>query len=124
MKIKLQSALIKKTAPFLLLPLIVWLLATTRGDEPELKLIDPSHTCMGSNQAQTEAQDFAEVEGKRYYGCSKMCIVNLKENQSFRYGIDPVSGEEVDKASALVASRPGGDLLYFASEKTFRAYRK
>ena len=115
---------IKQLAPFLLVPLIVWLIVAARGSEPELKLIDSSHTCMGSNQAQTEAQDFAEVEGKRYYGCSKMCIVNLKENPNFRYGIDPVSGEKVDKASAIVATRPGGELLYFASEKTFRSYRE
>lgn len=120
MKMKLQSTGIKQAVLFLLVALSVWAVIGSTGSEAGLKLINPSHTCMGSNQAQKRPQAFAEVEGKRYYGCSKMCIVNLKKNPNFRYGIDPVSGKRVDKASALVAARPGGELLYFESEKTFR----
>ena len=120
MKIKLQSTLIKKAGLLLLLPLIAWAVIGATGSKTGLKLIDPSHTCMGSNQAQERPQAFAKVEGKRYYGCSDMCIVNLKKNAGFRYGVDPVSGKRVDKATAIVAAMPNGQLLYFESEKTFR----
>ena len=124
MRIKLQYTHIKKASPFLLIALIVWGVIGSAGSEAKLKIIDSSHTCMGSNQAQKKAQDFAEVEGKRYYGCSKMCIVNLEQNPTYRYGIDPVSGRRVDKANAIVAARPSGERLYFESEETFRAFNR
>ena len=107
----------------MILPLIFWFLTATIDRGAGLTRIDPSHTCMGSNQAKKSPQSFAEVEGKRYYGCSKMCIVSLKESPKFRYSIDPVSGKKVDKAKALVAAKPGGGLIYFESEETFLIFQ-
>ena len=124
MNIYLRARCIKQALMFLFIPLTVWAVIGVKGSEAGLEKIDPSHTCMGSNQVQEKPQAYAEVGGKRYYGCTDMCILNLKQNPGFRYGLDPVSGKRVDKATALVAARQNGELLYFESEKTFRAYRE
>ena len=79
---------------------------------------------MGSNQAQEKAQDYAMVDDRPYYGCTDMCIANLRQNRGFRYGLDPVSGKRVDKARAVVGARKNGQLLYFESEENFLSYRE
>ncbi|MDT8318034.1 MAG: hypothetical protein RQ824_08605 [bacterium] len=107
-----------------LLPLAIWTLVETGRKDAGLIRIASSHTCMGSNRAQERPQSYAEVGGKRYYGCTDMCILNLKKNSGFRYGIDPVSGKMVDKATSIVGARENGELIYFESEEHFRAYRE
>ena len=116
--------IIRTLPPLFLTALIVWVVIGSGESEAELKRVDPSHTCMGSNKETGKPEAFVEVDGKRYHGCSEMCIVNLEKNQNFRYGIDPVSGNKVDKATALIGARPNGDLLYFESEETFRTFRE
>lgn len=79
---------------------------------------------MGSNQAQEKAQNYALVDGRPYYGCTDMCIANLKQNPGFRYGLDPVSGKRVDKARAIVGAKKNSQLLYFETEENFLSYRE
>lgn len=113
------------TIPFLLLTALFALSAGGFTKESEaIARTEPSHACMASNRDTGRPQAFTEVEGKRYYGCSEACIANLGENAAFRYSIDPVSGRRVDKALAVLGAKPGGELLYFESEETFRAYRE
>ena len=121
---RVKSKLTGKITLLLLFPIVIWAFAASGKGGEKIKVIDPSHTCMGSNMAQEKAQNFVEVDGRKYYGCSSMCIVNLKENPNFRYSLDPVSGKRVDKALAIVAARSGGDLLYFESDKTLKSYRE
>jgi len=116
--------LIKYAAILLLVPLAIWGIVEAGRSEPALIRIASSNTCMGSNQAQEKAQDYAIIDGKPYYGCTDMCIVNLRQNAGFRYGRDPVSGKKVDKATAIVGARKNGQLLYFESEKNFLTYRE
>ncbi len=124
MKKKLPSSFLKFAGLLIIAPIAVWIIMGAAGSEAGLKIIDSSHTCMGSNMAQAKPQNYADIDGKRYYGCTNMCIVNLKENPGFRYSIDPVSGKRVDKATALIAKQSHGGLLYFEGEKTFHAYEK
>jgi len=63
------------------------------------------------------------VEGKTYFGCCEMCKGRLAQDPSTRSAKDPVSGELVDKASAVIAKKPNGDVLYFKSRETFERYR-
>ncbi len=124
MKKKVPSSFLKFAGLLIIAPIAAWIIMGAGGNKAGLTIIDPSHTCMGSNMAQAKAQNYADIDGKRYYGCTNMCITNLKENPGFRYGIDPVSGKRVDKATALVAKQSHGALLYFEGEETFRAYKE
>ena len=116
--------LIKHGLLLILVPLAIWTLIEAGRKDAGIIRIASSHTCMGSNQAQEKAQNYAIVDDKRYYGCTDMCIANLKQNWGFRYGLDPVSGKRVDKATALVGARKNGQLLYFETEENFLAYRE
>lgn len=116
--------LVKHGLVLFIVPLAIWALVETGRSETGLMRIVSSNSCMGSNQAQEKAQDYAIVDGKPYYGCTDMCIANLRQNAGFRYSHDPVSGKKVDKATAIVGARKNGQLLYFESEKNFLSYRE
>lgn len=114
--------LIKYGLILFILPLAIWALIETGRKDAGLTRIASSHTCMGSNQAQEKAQNYAIIDGRPYYGCTDMCIANLRQNPGFRYGLDPVSGKKVDKARAIVGTRKNGQLLYFEKEENFLSY--
>ena len=64
-----------------------------------------------------------DVDGKRYYGCCAMCKERLARDPRARTAVDPVSGKEVDKATALIAKRADGSVLYFENEANLKKYR-
>lgn len=63
------------------------------------------------------------VEGRTYYGCCPACKEKLEKQPTVRTARDPVTGEDVDKARAVIAQDPTGKVLYFASEDTLLRYR-
>lgn len=67
-----------------------------------------------------------EVDGKTYYGCCAGCVAALKNSKEARYAKDPLTGEEVDKATAYIVLKPGGagEVWYFASQKNYEKYLK
>ena len=67
--------------------------------------------------------DYVDVEGRTYYGCCPMCKERLNMEPAVRIARDPVSGEDVDKAKAVIVKDASGKILYFASEDTLRRYR-
>ena len=64
------------------------------------------------------------VNGKTYYGCCEGCVKTLKEDTSSRYAYDPLSNEQVDKATAFIVGKPGSkeDVFYFISESNANEY--
>lgn len=52
-----------------------------------------------------------------------MCKGRLARDPSSRSAKDPVSGKLVDKAKAIIAKRPSGEVLYFESRDTLARYR-
>jgi YHS domain-containing protein len=92
--------------------------------DAELTLVtDTSQVCMVNNQYMGRPQIPVEVEGKTYFGCCEMCKKRLAENPDARAANDPVSGKPVDKATAVIARRANGEVLYFESAETFARYR-
>lgn len=87
------------------------------------RIEDPSLVCMVNNTFMGKAQIPVEVEGKTYFGCCEMCKGRLANEPSTRTAVDPVSGAEVDKATAVIAKDADGNILYFASNETLEAYR-
>ena len=63
------------------------------------------------------------VEGRTYFGCCPDCKVKLENQPATRMAQDPVTGEAVDKARAVIAKDETGKVYYFASEATLRRFR-
>lgn len=87
------------------------------------RVADPSRVCMVNDQFMGSPQIPVEVEGKTYYGCCEMCQARLNKDPKVRFGRDPVTQRDVDKASAVIAKNAAGKVLYFESEESLRAYR-
>lgn len=83
---------------------------------------DRSLVCMVNNQFMGRPQIPIEVEGRTYYGCCEMCKGRLGSDPSSRVSTDPVSGNTVDKATAVIGRSSDGRTLYFESDQTFAAY--
>jgi YHS domain-containing protein len=87
------------------------------------RVTDPSQVCMVNNQFMGKPQIPIAIEGRTYYGCCAMCKDRLGNDPSARTGVDPVTGQQVDKASAVIIQDSSGKVMYFASEDTLRRYR-
>lgn len=112
---------------FLTLALVLFAIpafAQGGGDAaPALTPIKPEYVCMVNNAAFDKPQIPVEVGGKTYYGCCPMCKERLAKDVSARTATDPVSGKEVDKASAVIGKAADGSVYYFESEANFQSYK-
>lgn len=110
--------------------LFTLLLATAAfaGDEvkPAGKLtrVETKMVCMINEHAMGKEQIPVEIEGKTYYGCCEMCKKALSTDATKRVAVDPVSGKQVDKASAVIASQEDGRVFYFENEANLAKYNK
>ena len=113
---------------FLLVALCVALTAFAGSDGVKptglLTKVDPKTVCMVNEMAMGKDQIPVEVEGKTYYGCCDMCKKALADNAEKRVAIDPVSGKQVDKATAVIASQEDGRVFYFENEASLAKYNK
>ena len=98
--------------------------AETARDPGEswLKPVEAKYVCMMNNKAFDKPQIVVEVEGRIYYGCCPMCAEKLKGSAELRQGTDPVSGNKVDKASAVIGAGPDGVVYYFENEGNFHQF--
>ena len=87
-----------------------------QNQSSDLKPLDAKYVCMITNQEFAKEQIPVEVEGKTYYGCCEMCKAKIKNNPGSRVAIDPVSGNQVDKAVAVIGAAPDGSIFYFENE--------
>lgn len=82
------------------------------------------YVCMVNDSLMAKPQIPVVVDGKTYYGCCPMCSEGLKKDASLRTAKDPVTGNAVDKAKAVIGINAEGVALYFESQETFTAYFK
>src|SRR5688572_19043584 len=110
--------MIRKIALFVSLFIALAAFAGSEGVHPfgPLTKVEPKTVCMVNEQAMGKDQIPVEVEGKIYYGCCEMCKKALADNADKRVAIDPVSGKQVDKAKAVIASQQDGRVFYFENE--------
>jgi YHS domain-containing protein len=90
----------------------------------KLTKVEPKTVCMINEHAMGKDQIPVEVEGKTYYGCCEMCKKALASDASKRVAKDPVSGKQVDKATAVTASQEDGRVFYFENEANLAKYNK
>jgi YHS domain-containing protein len=87
------------------------------------RVADVSQVCMVNDQFMGKPQIPIAVEGRTYYGCCAMCKDRLGNDPKARTARDPVTGEQVDKATAVIVQDKTGKVMYFASEATLNRYR-
>jgi hypothetical protein len=89
-----------------------------------VRIADHGEVCMLSNRffGAGKQQVPADADGKKYYGCCARCAARLAQNAGARTAIDPVTGNPVDKASAVLAHDASNQVLYFESEASFARY--
>ena len=82
--------------------------------------------CMVNNAYMGIDQIEVLIGDKIYFGCCEMCVDKLNSMESVRFGVDPFTGEKVDKAEAFIVlkSKSTGEVLYFQSEETHQQYKK
>ncbi len=64
------------------------------------------------------------VGNKIYYGCCENCVDKLQNSDEFRYGIDPLTKEKVDKVGAYIVRQSDKTyaVFYFKSKDNFDKY--
>lgn len=84
---------------------------------------DASQVCMVNNIFLGKTQLPVPVDGKMYWGCCEGCKTRLGSDPASRVANDPVTGEVVDKATAVMGYDHTGAVLYFASAENLSRYR-
>ncbi|WP_253696293.1 TRASH domain-containing protein [Bdellovibrio bacteriovorus] len=88
------------------------------------KIVPNKEVCMVNETHFARPQIAVPVGGKTYYGCCENCKKTLSENQSARTAKDALTGKTVDKANAVIAANPAGNVLYFENKKNFEQFVK
>lgn len=88
-----------------------------------LEIVPNQKVCMVTNMVFPRDQIPVKQGGKTYYGCCENCKKSLAEDASSRVAVDPVSGKSVDKATAVIAAREDGSVIYFQNKKNFEKFR-
>lgn len=118
-----RAAVVAALAIVALVPASIQAVDQEQADEPALERVPIEHVCMANDIYFGRDQIPVEVDGKTYYGCCQGCEARLKEDETIRVAVDPVTGEEVDKATAVAAAHPdSGSVLYFESEENLQRY--
>jgi len=81
--------------------------------------------CMVNDAFMGRKQFPVPVGDKIYYGCCENCVSKLQDSEQYRYGVDPLTNEKVDKVEAYIvlASEETGAVYYFASEENYKKFK-
>lgn len=99
--------------------------AVSHGTQAGARILQAVPTmlvCMVTDRVYPKPQIAVDVGGRTYYGCCEGCKNGLRSEAGLRLATDPVSGREVDKASAVIGALPDGSVRYFESAATMAAY--
>jgi YHS domain-containing protein len=86
------------------------------------KKVSNEKVCMVTDMLFAKKQIPIEVKGKTYYGCCENCKERLGKDAEVRKAVDPVSGKQVDKATASIAAGPEGDVAYFENDANMNKF--
>ncbi len=120
----------RKATALLFTLLIVLVMATAAFADDAVKpagkltRVETKTVCMINEHAMGKDQIPIEIEGRTYYGCCEMCKKALAADAAKRVAVDPVSGKQVDKATAVIASQEDGRVFYFENEESLAKYNK
>jgi YHS domain-containing protein len=86
--------------------------------------VESKYVCMINDTLFPREQIPVAVGGKTYFGCCEMCKERLASQPEARKAVDPVTGKEVDKASAAIGAKADGKVLYFENQGSLERYVK
>jgi len=98
-------------------------LAQQSAKTGSLERVDPKYVCFVTKYRFYTRQLPVAIAGKTYYGCGNMCRAKLKGDASQRSDIDPVSGQKVDKATAVVGADSQGNVYFFENVENLKKYK-
>lgn len=84
--------------------------------------VENEKVCMVTDMVFPRKQIPVTVGDKTYYGCCANCKDRLAQDESVRFGVDPVSGKKVDKATAAIAAGPDGSVAYFENKANLQSF--
>lgn len=90
----------------------------------DFKVVESDKVCMVNDRYFGIKQIPIEVEKKTYYGCCAACKTRLSTETEVRYSKDPIGGEKVDKALAVIAANSEGNIKYFANQDNFKKFKE
>ena len=90
-------------------------------DSNSLTQIESKYVCMMNQNVYVKEQILVEVNGLNYYGCCQGCVNALMNDPTIRVAIDPVSGNQVDKATAIIGEYQG-KAYYFESLENLESF--
>lgn len=93
-------------------------------DTRSLQQVDSKYVCMVTNKLFNKEQIPTEMDGKTYYGCCEMCKGTLANDPTSRFGVDPLTKNNVDKALSVTAAGSDGSIYYFENEKNLQEFNK
>ncbi|MCA9810870.1 MAG: hypothetical protein KC473_11055 [Candidatus Dadabacteria bacterium] len=101
-------------------------LVESRADDgsPAVTQVDSKYVCMMTDHVFPKEQIPVVVVDKTYYGCCEMCEARLKSSAESRVAVDPVSGQQVDKAVAVIGAAPDGGVYYFESVENLKSFKE
>lgn len=99
-------------------------LAQTSNSMPStmLRLVETEYVCMVNDTVFDNPQIPVEVNGKTYYGCCMGCVSTLQNDKAIRYAVDPVSNNQVDKATATIGAATDRTVKYFENLENLNSY--
>lgn len=99
-------------------------LAQTSNSMPStiLNPVETEYVCMVNDTVFDNPQIPVEVDGKTYYGCCMGCVSTLQNDTAIRHAIDPVSNNQVDKATATIGAAPDRTVKYFENLENLNSY--
>lgn len=116
---------IKEWGVIIVAAVMVFIATGTQAFAKEsLQIVPTPKVCMVTNMVFPRDQIRVDYAGKAYYGCCENCKKTLSEDAASRRAIDPVSGKSIDKATAVIAARADGSVIYFENKSTFDRFNK
>lgn len=89
----------------------------------KVKQVSGQYVCMINKKQFKTEQSSVTIEGRTYYYCCDMCKAKLEGDPQARMDKDPVSGKEVDKASAVVGVDKAGNVYFFENKQNLEKFR-
>jgi YHS domain-containing protein len=82
------------------------------------EIVSNEKVCMVNDRYMVVKQLPVEVNGITYYGCCENCVAKIQNNiGDVRYAKDPITGDKVDKASAIIVQNKKDGVVYYFGTK-------
>jgi len=82
------------------------------------EIVSNEKVCMVNDRYMVVKQLPVVVDGITYYGCCENCVAKIQNNLgNVRYAKDPITGDKVDKASAIIVQNKENGMVYYFKTK-------